>query len=205
MIDEETESLWSHQLGEAMQGPLQGERLSVIPSLMSDWRAWRESRPHTSLLVMSRTAGGYLSRVHRDPRSLLIGLAEGGEAKAWDLKAVHQLHPINDRFRDTDVVVVYHEPSGTPVIYDRVIDGKALTFETVNGQLTDRESGSIWSELTGEALTLPRKGSKLQLLSGIVSDHHAWHSFHPNTGFIEEVVALNPGDDDIPPEDSDSR
>lgn len=202
MMDEETESHWSHLLGKAMRGPLEGEELGVIPSMMSDWGAWRKSRPHTTLLVMSRTADGYRNRVHRQPRDLLIGLAVGDEAKAWDLKAVHQLAPINDRVGDTDVLVVYHEPSGTPLIYDRQLDGETLTFETVNGQLVDREAGSAWDELTGEALTAPRQGKRLKLLPGVVSGHHAWHNFHPTTVLIQDDSPREPDPGSVP---SDNR
>ena len=36
MLDQETKSLWSHILGQAMRGPLKGTRLEVIPSTMTD-------------------------------------------------------------------------------------------------------------------------------------------------------------------------
>ena len=36
ILDAETKSLWSHILGRAMQGPLEGETLEALPGLMTD-------------------------------------------------------------------------------------------------------------------------------------------------------------------------
>ena len=47
MQDKETGSLWSHLLGRAMRGDLQGQRLDRLPGLMTDWKTWRELYPQT--------------------------------------------------------------------------------------------------------------------------------------------------------------
>ena len=53
MIDEETGSLWSHLLGEAMQGPLQGTQLEAVPSEMVTWESWRREHPQTTVREVS--------------------------------------------------------------------------------------------------------------------------------------------------------
>ena len=53
MVDSETKTLWSHILGEAMQGPLQGETLEVIPSVMTEWKNWISKYPESTVMFMS--------------------------------------------------------------------------------------------------------------------------------------------------------
>jgi uncharacterized protein DUF3179 len=48
--DKSTESLWSQIKGEAIAGPLTGQRLSALPSIVTTWAAWRESHPDTLVL-----------------------------------------------------------------------------------------------------------------------------------------------------------
>jgi hypothetical protein len=50
MIDRETESLWSHLLGEAMQGPLKGSVLTQHVGILSFAHAWRQFHPDSRLL-----------------------------------------------------------------------------------------------------------------------------------------------------------
>jgi hypothetical protein len=181
MIDQETESLWSHQLGEAMQGPLEGETLEVIPSVMADWKVWKESHPNTTAVVLPRTANRFRHDLHREPQYLLIGLAVGGQSKGWDLRHLRDSHGFNDQVAERKVLVTHHEPSGTAAIYDRNLEGQELDFEFVDGGITDRQTGSSWDPLTGRALTSPMLGKRLVRLQGIISTHDAWHTFHPNT------------------------
>lgn len=37
MYDRQTDSLWSQFLGVAVQGPLAGTKLEVLPSVLTDW------------------------------------------------------------------------------------------------------------------------------------------------------------------------
>lgn len=181
MIDQETESLWSHQLGEALRGPLKGQTLEVSPSVMADWKVWKEAHPNTTAVVMPRTSNKYRNNLHRESRQLLIGLTESGQSKAWDLRYLRDYPGCNDQVAERKVLVVYHEPSGTAAIYDRILEGQELDFEFVDRRITDRQTGSYWDPLTGRALTSPMLGKRLVRLHGIISTHDACYTFHPNT------------------------
>ncbi len=184
MIDEETESLWSHLLGKAMQGPLQGETLEVIPSIMSDWKSWLQAYPETTVMILPRTAVEYRNYLHRDPRGLLIGLTEGELSKAWDLEGMKNHPVLNDQIGTRQVLLIFDRASGTPQIYDRNVGERLLHFDFLEGKLVDRETKSQWDLMTGEALTAPLRGNRLARLPGIVSSHHAWHIFHPDTDLV---------------------
>ncbi len=46
----------------------------------------------------------------------------------------------------------------------------------------DRETGSLWSHITGQAIAGPMKGKKLRILAGMPSvTWSAWRSLHPRT------------------------
>ena len=45
--DTETGTLWSPVTGEALEGPLAGSRLTVVPSFASFWFAWSDFHPDT--------------------------------------------------------------------------------------------------------------------------------------------------------------
>ena len=50
MYDHQTETLWSQFLGEAVEGPLEGAKLEMIPSQFTTWREWRDQYPDTLAL-----------------------------------------------------------------------------------------------------------------------------------------------------------
>ena len=49
MIDEDTNSVWNKLDGKATAGPLQGERLTMIPSFQRFWFAWSDFYPDTTV------------------------------------------------------------------------------------------------------------------------------------------------------------
>ena len=70
MYDRETDSLWSHLLGEAMKGPLKGSELKQIPSVMTDWKTWRTQHPESTVLWLSRTSHEYRREFYQQPERL---------------------------------------------------------------------------------------------------------------------------------------
>ena len=49
LVDEETGTIWSAFTGEALQGPLAGERLERVKSTSSFWFGWKDFYPETAL------------------------------------------------------------------------------------------------------------------------------------------------------------
>ena len=181
MVDTETESLWSHLLGKAMKGPLEGERLETIPSLMTDWESWKSRYPETTVIGMTRTADRYRRELIHHEGGLDIGLATDTEARVWSFSFLYSERVINDRFAEMAIVVVYDAASRTATIYDRSVDGNELTFESREGKLVDRDTGSQWDPFTGVALSGTLDGKRLTRLPGLVTDSAAWHVYHPKT------------------------
>lgn len=181
MVDKETGSYWSHLLGEAMAGELQGARLQHIPSVMTDWKSWRTRYPHTTAVVMERTARQYTRQLHQKGYGLALGLARGKKSRAWRLRDLGRERVVNEEFAGRPVVVVYDAESGTAALYGRTVEGRTLTFDWHSGRLRDRESGSRWDPVTGSAVDGPLRGRRLPQEPATMTTERAWKSFHPES------------------------
>lgn len=184
MIDQETRSLWSQLLGEAMRGPLKGESLEMLPSVMTDWRSWKTRYPRTTAVAMSRTATDYTRSMHvKNESSFLIGITDGKLSRAWLFADLQTGGVANDAFAGNSVVVVFDPSRGTAVLHGRSVDGRELTFDLKDGKLIDRETGSEWDLISGRAMTRPMKGKQLDPRPGIISYEHAWKTFYPKSSY----------------------
>lgn len=178
MIDMETKSLWSHILGEAMAGPLEGTQLPLLPGLMTDFKTWRTRHPDSTVVTLSRTTGNYRKEFYRDPGNFVVGVAWGEEAKYWPFDELLKQPVINDTFRERPLVVVFDPESSTAFLYDRRLNGETLKFAAADDAFTD-ESGSKWNPATGKCVSGPHEEKVLKLIPGIVSYRHTWQAFHP--------------------------
>ena len=72
-------------------------------------------------------------------------------------------------------------------MYDRNLDGKKLSFG-VSGKLWknvlimyDRQTDSLWSHLTGEAVIGPLKGKRLKTFPAAMMRYSEWTQLYPDT------------------------
>ncbi len=207
MYDVQTESLWAHFTGKAVQGPMLGTALGFIPALQTDWATWKELYPET--LVLDK-GGGYLFDSYDDyygsrraglhgessldqrlePKEVVMGLLLGSEAKAYAFGDLAQHRVVNDQLGAFSVLVVYDPASRTGMVYSRQVGDLTLTFQAVEdsapqqatgAMLHDRETGTLWWAFTGEALSGPLAGKQLGRLPSNYAFWFAWHDYHPET------------------------
>ena len=77
MYDRNSETLWSHITGEAIDGPLKGRRLDAILVTFTGWEQWRALHPDT---VALDKGGGYRSDSYASYyRGGSKGIVGGGE------------------------------------------------------------------------------------------------------------------------------
>jgi len=72
------------------------------------------------------------------------------------------------------------QTSGSTTLFNRVVDGKTLTFSIGTGGITDEETGSVWNIL-GKATSGPMAGVELD---PVIHQNHfwfAWSVFEPDT------------------------
>ena len=165
MYDDETDTLWSQVLGEAVQGPLLGTRLKIVPSTQTTWAAWQELHPDT--LVLDQGKGyrsdpyaryyqngdiGILGEAVKDKRlyakEFVIGVSLDGYAKAYPFSVLSDVQVANDTIGSKPVLVVFERQSGTGIVYDRSLSGRVLSFELLSDggmsqfMLQDRETAA---------------------------------------------------------------
>ncbi len=170
MFDRETGSLWSHLTGEAISGPLSGQRLTIVPSFQTTWGLWRKDRPKAQVLAVSPNelrdsydgyyrAGdaGIEGRKHKDDRlptkERVIGVRLGGDVKAYSFSALARVRVVDDVVGGTPLVIVFDGSSESGAVYRRDLNGQTLDFQPGNRPMSmkDTQTGSEWDGLAGTA------------------------------------------------------
>ena len=204
MYDHQTESLWSQFFGEAVEGALTGVRLKMIPALQTNWATWVELHPDTKVLdkkgllnvdpyqgYYARESAGIIWETVEDNRlpikEFVIGIEVAGMARAYPFRQLNTDPIINDTLQDKPVLVIFDAGSAAGVVFERVVDGQVLTFQMAERDgdgplvMVDKETGSRWVALTGEAVEGPLAGSRLARLPSHYAFWFAWKDFHPGT------------------------
>ncbi len=121
-----------------------------------------------------------------DP-AIVVGVDLGGERRAFPLAILVWHELVNDVVGGRPVLVSYCPLCGTAMVFDRRIDGLTLDFG-VSGLLYnsdllmfDRESESLWSQISAHAVAGPRNGARLTLIRSRIESWGAWRRRHPDT------------------------
>jgi hypothetical protein len=197
MRDAETGSDWVQLTGEAIDGPLKGQRLDQISAVWTDWRTWLENHPNTTLPELPNVVTNYrhhpLYSAFAQEQSffsgLQWGLARGEKARSWPYAQLARQSLVNDVFAGQPLLVVFDRRTNTAKAFDRRTSDTELTFHWESKALTDDQTGSIWNPFTGIAVKGPLKGRQLTAVAGTISLGWAWRSFHPDseTWFAEKA------------------
>jgi hypothetical protein len=118
---------------------------------------------------------------------VVIGLDLGGERRAYPFAILVWHELVNDSLGGQPLLVSYCPLCGTAIVFDRRVDGLTLNFG-VSGLLYqsdllmfDRESQSLWSQISAHAVTGPRNGERLRLVRSRIEPWGAWKKRHPDT------------------------
>src|SRR5262249_47443978 len=111
----------------------------------------------------------------------VLGIADGAKATAWNFRDLNRAPVMHVQWQGEPAVVVFDRRSVTARMYSRKLGQRTLTFEMKAGKLTDKETGSTWEPVTGQALTGPLKDQHLTAQPAIVSFRETWLNFHPNS------------------------
>ncbi len=182
MIDSPTGSLWSHLLGEALQGVLKGRQLEALPSDMITWQAWRQAYPKTTVLALSRTHRAYTKQFYRDPADFVLGWVTDGRAYHCSLDVLSEKRLVPCTCGGSPLLAAFDPASTAARLFSRRLGQQVLDFAPErDGRMRDAQTGTIWDSHTGKALTGPLAGNRLEHRVGIVSYARAWKTFHPQS------------------------
>ena len=202
MYDRQTDTLWSQFLGVAVAGELQGTPLEPLASTLTDGETWERLHPETIVLDQGGqrfdpysgyyvdSSAGVLGERNPDDRlgrkEFVLGIQLPGYQKAYAFRDLNDTPVVNDRLGDQDLLVVFDANAATGVAFDRVVNGRELTFDLVTDVpddllgLRDLETGTLWSGLTGEAIEGELAGTQLRQLTFTQVFWFAWTDFFPD-------------------------
>lgn len=170
LYDRQTNSLWSQLLGQAISGPLKGQRLTMLPLTHTTWADWRKAQPATQVLS---TNTGTVRPYRRNPY-------EGYE------KDEELMFPVQFR------AAGFHPKERVLGIR---IDGQAKAYPFVE---LSKTSGEIIDRVGATAVTVrfDRKagratahGNDGQQLAAVVGYWFAWYTFNPATEIFRTGAA----------------
>lgn len=195
MYDADTNSYWSHILGEAMQGELKGEKLEMLPSEMTTWSDWLARHPDSTVLNLSRTSKGYTKEFYRNASHFVFGWSVGFQRYHCPLSSLMK-EPLLNLTLDTSALLVTFDPSTTQgQLFSRKVNGRVLTFRLAKpGQMRDEQTSSIWNLVSGQAASGAMKGKRLQRQLGMLSYLQAWMTFYPSSKNVAELEVPPTGD-----------
>jgi len=181
MFDRETRSLWSHITGKAVAGPLTGMKLTMLPAVHTKWGLWLANHPNT---VVLEKRGVSRTTPHLFESEYVLGLVLDGEALGLPFDQLKRTPLAHVAAAGRPLLVVYIQPAATAVAYRREASGRTLTFHRLTRQgdlwhMEDRETGSRWNALTGEAVAGPLAGSLLPPLPATQAYLSNWRQLYP--------------------------
>jgi len=128
----------------------------------------------------------------------VFGIALNGDARAYPLRIMDWHEMANDVVGGVPVSLAYCTLCGAGIAFDgRAPDGNTYTFGSSgflyrsNKLMYDRETSSLWNQLTGEPVLgeLADEDLRLSLLPLVLTSWSDWLAQHPDT----QVLSLNTG------------
>lgn len=121
-----------------------------------------------------------------DTSRLVLGVENGGEAKAYPIQYLGYHHQVRDTISGKPIMVTYCTVCRTGRVYEPVVNGQPETFRLVgmdhfNAMFEDKTTKSWWRQVSGEAIAGPLKGSKLPEYPSMQVSLAKWSALHPNT------------------------
>ncbi len=183
MWDEETNSLWSQILGEALYGPSKGKVLDMLPAIFVGLGTWKRMHPDTLVLNMSTVPQRvwYFTnddlargRASRPGSELGIGLRHDGDTLAVPMRLLHDKRLVQVEVGGVPLAVVWHAWEKAALVYRRDPDGRAINLELQGDELVagDRR----WQVLTGKPAGDAEPLSRFPYVPSYV---RAWRSYYP--------------------------
>jgi len=117
---------------------------------------------------------------------LVIGVSENGVAKAYSRDVTAWHHVIHDTFGNMPVIVTWCSLCNTPLVFKSEVEGRKLTFERTDNRgnnfiMVDKETGSVWQQVTGQAYEGPLKGKRLTIVPFLTTTWGEWRARNPQT------------------------
>lgn len=186
--------LYARQVDPAMKRFLDSSRPTTLPVELIQWGGVKvDGIPalENSPLIRAK-AVTYLT-----PEEPVFGVEIAGDTRAYPLRILDWHEMANDVVGKVPVSLAYCTLCGAGVLYRTDTPKGTLTFGSSgflyesNKLMYDRQTGTLWNQLTGEPVNGPLVGSgiKLERLPVVITSWGNWLRAHPET----RVLSLETG------------
>jgi hypothetical protein len=190
--DHTTKSWWRQVTGEAVAGPLAGNKLPEVPAIQSSLETWLELYPGSLIMQLDSTfnemydamseyeSGLRTGRLTRrdtaswQDKSWIAGIDLGEVSKAYDWNELVSKGVINDTPGAIPIAIILTDDQKSLFAFRRESNEQVLSFR--NDTLTD---GKVDFLLTG--ITMDSTAKPLRMIPVFQEYWHSWRTFHPNT------------------------
>ena len=196
--DHATGTWWRQEVGDAVKGPMKGHVLEDMPCEQMSLESWLAKYPdslvlqydptfqkqyaiRTALLNYEVSLPGW--HMQASP-PLVVGVEVGGVARAYDWNELVKRSLVEDEIEGTPLLAVTDEAGDSAFVYERTVDGKALSFELTRNGMKDGETRSSWDRF-GRCTKGKLKGKSLTRLQSYKQYVRAWVTFHPHASFYD--------------------
>ena len=196
--DHATGTWWRQEVGDAVKGPMKGHVLEDMPCEQMSLESWLAKYPdslvlqydptfqkqyaiRTALLNYEVSLPGW--HMQASP-PLVVGVEVGGVARAYDWNELVKRSLVEDEIEGTPLLAVTDEAGDSAFVYERTVDGKALSFELTRNGMKDGETRSSWDRF-GRCTKGKLKGKSLTRLQSYKQYVRAWVTFHPDASFYD--------------------
>ena len=203
MQDEQTGTWWQQVSGEAVQGPLRGQRLEQMPWDEVGFALFRREHPNALVLVPDPTVvKGYAGADWEQkiaklptvtpvdpadrlqPRDLIVGIEVGRVAKAYPMETLVKQNPVLDVVDKVPIIIIVAEDGRSVRAFRRDPEEQALELfrksDTTPLTLVDSQTGSSW-DFGGRATSGPMQGQSLPRVQTLKDFWFDWKQYHPKT------------------------
>ena len=199
MADRQTNSIWSHLDGAAIEGPLTGTEMDFIPLIHTTWEEWQTLHPETTVIsydteyqaqYRSVTLGMPNGRFARElqtvddrlqSEALVLGVMVDDAFVAYPVTELEQTSGVlNEDVAGVPIVVFYDAGNNAAIAFSRLVDGREAQFELVPGDsflARDSVSDTLWDF---EGRSVSGDGS-LEFVTSYLSEWYGWSAYHPAT------------------------
>lgn len=124
------------------------------------------------------------NKVNED--KLVLGVAINGQASAYPIQFIGYHHQVRDVLGGEPILVTYCTVCRSGRVYSAKVYDREETFRLVgmdhfNAMLEDASTHSWWRQATGEAVTGPLEGMRLNEFAATQTTLREWFRLHPNS------------------------
>lgn len=135
----------------------------------------------------------------------VIGVVLANDARAYPIRLLSLHEIVNDTIGGHPLAVTWCPLCFSAVVFDRVMDGRALTFGVsgllYNNNLVmyDHQTDTLWSQLLGQGVRGALRGRTLGILPSLMTTWGDWKARHPDTRVLSAAATGRRADEVIDP------